>query len=300
MRELPFSLPPTVSNGAPPVWTGDGFDIGGERHSIACYWAEALGWTDELTAFHENETGEHHYIDKASRRHALNAIKRYVTAKEPVIMDIGCSSGFMIADLRRELPAARVLGSDVVLGPLQALAKKHPDLPLLQFDLTDCPVPANSLDATILLNVLEHIEKHELAAQHVFRILKPGGLAVIELPAGPELYDVYDKQLLHYRRYKLPELRAMLEGVGFEIAGASHLGFFLYPAFAFVKKRNQKYLSLPDEEQRKIVKGNIQTMSFSPLMNGIMAVEEALRYSLPFPAGIRCLALARKPGRGGV
>jgi ubiquinone/menaquinone biosynthesis C-methylase UbiE len=38
---------------------------------------------------------------------------------------------------------------------------------------------------------LEHIEDDREAIKQVYRILKPGGVAVIEVPAGPQLFDIF-------------------------------------------------------------------------------------------------------------
>ena len=39
-----------------------------------------------------------------------------------------------------------------------------------------------------------------------YKILKPKGILIIEVPAIQLLYDSYDKELKHYRRYNLKEL----------------------------------------------------------------------------------------------
>jgi SAM-dependent methyltransferase len=269
--------------------------VGTESTAILTYNVNDSGWTDELTEFHESQAGEQHYIDKASRRHALSCLTRFCSNPRPVIMDIGCSSGFMVRDIHQAMPEAYVIGADYVRVPLEKLAVQYPDIPFLQIDITNCPLPEASLDAAVLLNVLEHIEDHETAARSVFHLLKPGGIAVIELPAGPHLYDVYDKQLMHFRRYTLPQVCNLLKGAGFTIEAASHLGFFLYPPFAMVKMRNKRYLSQPDEEQRKIVARSIQMIKSNALMDLIMRIEDAGRYKVPYPVGIRCLAVGRKP-----
>jgi 2-polyprenyl-3-methyl-5-hydroxy-6-metoxy-1,4-benzoquinol methylase len=149
----------------------------------------------------------------------------------PVILEIGCSSGFMLMLARERLPNARWIGSDYVRGPLEKLAAEVPQLPLLHFDLRTCPLPDDSVDAVLLLNVLEHIDDDALAMHQVHRILRPGGVAVIEVPARPELYDVYDELLMHHRRYTGAGLRQLLLTAGFEISRFSHLGTLLYPLF---------------------------------------------------------------------
>jgi SAM-dependent methyltransferase len=212
------------------------------------------------------------------------------------VLEVGCSSGFFLEELRRELPRAFVVGADYVRGPLEELAQRRRDVPLLQFDLTRCPLPDNSVDVVVLLNVLEHIADDEAAVREVARILRPGGAAVIEVPAGPHLYDVYDKVLMHHRRYRLAGLRDLLQRNGLHVDHASSLGAFLYPAFRFVKLRNKRYLSEPEEVQRQVVAGAIRKTGRNRLCEVVMAVEAVLRSWLPLPVGIRCLATGVKRG----
>lgn len=46
------------------------------------------GWTDDLTTFHQETSGEDH-IDTASRRHTLVQLRRWLPADRPVIIDFG-------------------------------------------------------------------------------------------------------------------------------------------------------------------------------------------------------------------
>ena len=269
-------------------WTGHAFLVDGQEVPILGYDALTSGWTDELTDFHEETAGDNHYIDIASRRHAIAALRLG-------IIDIGCSSGSMLRALRKSLPSATLVGADYIRGPLLKLAESLAGIPFLQFNLVTCPLFSNSVDGVILLNVLEHIEDDFAAMQQVFRITKPGGVVVIEVPAGPQLYDVYDKQLMHFRRYTLSSLVEKLQRAGFQIEEQSYMGFFLYPAFAMIKRRNQRYMECSDEIQRQIVAKNISQARANPLMNAIMRLEEALRPYLRYPFGIRCLVTCKKP-----
>ena len=61
------------------------------------------------------------------------------------------------------------------LEPLYRLAKALPGVPLMRFDLLQCPLPAASIDVLIMLNVLEHIEDDGGALRKAFALLKPGG-----------------------------------------------------------------------------------------------------------------------------
>jgi SAM-dependent methyltransferase len=288
----PWPVPPGYSG--TPRWTDGGFRIGNNRVSVLSYEVGSSGWADELTAFHEDNAGSDHFIDRASRAHALGQIKQHAKQTQPVILEVGSSSGFLLEALRTELPAAFVIGSDYVRGPLEAMARRRPDIPLLQFDLVRCPLPDNSVDVVVLLNVLEHIENDTGAVQQVHRILKPGGAFVCEVPAGPHLYDVYDKVLLHYRRYTLNGLCTLLRGAGFSITHASHLGALFYPGFWYVKRKNKRFLEAPEEVQQQVVARAIQKTGRSRLCEAVMWVEDRLRRWFRFPFGIRCLATGVK------
>ncbi len=298
MTSRQFAWPPL--HDLTPAWTGQGFVLGADQVPVLDYEAGASGWNEDLTRLHEDAAGEGtHPIDVASRRRARSALRRHLGGAEaPVILEAGCSSGFLLQELADEWPGALVIGSDFIPGPLYRLATRRPDIPLLRFDLVHCPLPSASVDAVVLLNVLEHIEDHEAAMRQVARILRPGGVAIIEVPAGPQLYDAYDRYLQHYRRYRLRDLCALLEGAGLAVRARSHLGFFLYPAFAVVKRRNQRWLDAPEHEQRRVVEQSIGKSSDSLLLRWTTSLEESLGRWISYPAGIRCVAVAQRPASG--
>jgi SAM-dependent methyltransferase len=248
---------------------------------------------------HEAWAGHDHPIDRLSRSWSLAAVRRHVArpaaAGAPVLLEVGCSSGFFITQLRDAWPGATVMGSDFLLEPLERLAEREPRIPLLQFDLVRCPLPSGSIDAAVMLNVLEHIKDDQGAVAQVFRILKPGGVAVVEVPAGPHLYDAYDEFLQHERRYTAAALRTLLEACGLAVVEASHLGFSVYPAFAMVKRRNQRLGAASPEAKRQVVEANIRQTRASALLSAALVAEAALGRLVSYPAGIRVVAVARKP-----
>lgn len=250
------------------------------------------GWSDELTYFHEETAGDNHFIDRASRRHALEQLGR-VRGETLSFLDVGCSSGFMLRSLQDQIPQALVIGSDFVMGPLRRLRTKQSEIPLLQSDLTHCALAEASVDAVILLNVLEHIEDDATAIRQVYRILKPGGIAIIEVPANQNLYDVYDQLLMHHRRYSLAGLRQIARDAGFQIIKQSHLGFFLYPGFWLTKQRNKRLLQDQSNHQQ-VVTQNIRTTRDNRLFDTLMRIELVLGKWVSYPYGIRCLLTCTK------
>jgi len=295
VRNIDFPWPPTDGR-TTPQWTGNGFLVDGKTASVLTYAVGDSGWSDGLTQMHESCAGTDHPIDQMSRQWASSALRRYTPSRNPVVLEVGCSSGLLIEALSAEWSESLVMGSDFVLGPLERLATRLPGLPLLQFDVTRCPLPDASIDAIIMLNVLEHIENDAKAVEQAVRILRPGGIMIVEVPAGPHLYDAYDEYLQHHRRYTAGTLSTLLAGAGLDVLEQSHLGFIVYPAFAAAKRKNQKQGATSPEAKRRIVQANIVSTRSSSLLRLVLTTESWLGRFVSFPFGIRTVAVAKKRG----
>ena len=68
----------------------------------------------------------------------------------------------------------------------------------------------SSFDTVFALNVVEHIKDHELALRNAAKLLRTGGSLVILVPAYQWLYNGFDKELEHYRRYTRRQLNAVM------------------------------------------------------------------------------------------
>lgn len=277
------------------IWTGAQFLVSGERVRVLSFGTAASGWTEGLTALHEAAAGREHFIDVASRAHALAQVKRAVRASSPVVLEVGCSSGYFLEELRAGMPQARIIGADYTLGTLHRLGHRLPDIPLLHFDLTQCPLPDECIDVLVLLNVLEHIEDDAAALAQVRRILRQGGSAIIEVPAGSHLYDSYDRDLMHFRRYDMIDLDAKLRAAGLTPTERSHLGFMLFPAFWLTKKLSRlRGANATAPPQRGVVNSINLSKRAGILGHGLMRLEAALRSRFYLPLGVRCLVRAQR------
>ena len=280
----------------PPKWVGDGFLTNGKKQgSLICYNQTDSNWSEHLTELHEQEAGNgQHPIDIASRHLALSSFRKLAHNDEALLLEVGCSSGYLLQDLQKYFPNLNIIGSDYLAKPLKKLSIHCPKIPLIQFDLQNCPLPDGSVDGVVALNVLEHIEKDELALKHLYRILKPGGVMHIEVPAGQNLYDIYDEYLLHHRRYSLMGIEAKVKAAGFKILNSTHLGFSIYPAFWAVKKMNRRFLSNTEEQKQKVVTKQIRQTKNNFLMKLALEIEIKLGTFVRFPFGIRCILSCRK------
>jgi hypothetical protein len=114
------------------------------------------------------------------------------------------------------------------------------------------------------------------------------------VPAGPRLYDLYDEILMHHRRYRIEDLTALAKQTGFDIVRATHLGFFVFPAFALRKLWNQRYARSTPEAKRHLVISQIRKTSASGALEILFKLETALGRRFRFPWGIRCVLVLQK------
>lgn len=256
--------------------------------------AQGANWSESLEALHE-ESSRSHFIDVWTRRALLSRLGPLRSG--PVIVDAGCSSGYLLEDLRVADPSATLIGVDLVASGLRCAHRLVPDAKLLQADVGDLPLADASVDAVVSANLLEHVPNDQRALQELFRVLRPGGRAAIVVPAGPELYDYYDRFLGHERRYGRGELAGRARRAGFEVLEDFGLGGLLYPPMWLIKQRNRRrYGHLQGTALQDRVASDIAGTQSSQIGSLACDLERhLLRVGVRMPIGIRELTVLRKP-----
>ena len=278
-----------------PTWEDGRFIVDSEPFEILTYSQSESAWSPELTALHEKEASTSHPIDIASRTMAVASMKLLRTRRKPIILDVGCSSGFLVEDLLKEIPQAAIVGADYLPDVVLRAARRVRSAPFLQFDLRNCPLAGDCLDGVTALNVLEHIDDDFKALREIQRILKRGGLAHLEVPADPSSFDLYDEVLMHFRRYRLRDLTTKARDAGFAILKATHLGFSVYPLFKFVKRRNQiTGKKLTCDQKKEIVARQIGKTARTRGLSAAFALERVSGSVMAYPFGIRAVLRLQK------
>ena len=268
----------------------------GTRSHLTYVGGAGWAWSNDLEELHE-ESSRDHFIDVLTRDSLIGALPE----APAVVADLGCSTGYLLEDLRRERPKAQLIGVDVVAAGLVKAHETVPEAALLLADVCDLPLPDDSLDAAVSANMLEHVEDDVAALREVHRILQPGGTAAFVVPYGARLLDYYDDFLGHHRRYGRNELAGKARKVGLEVVRVDHLGQLLYPPFWLVKKRNRLLRGgLDAEALQEQVQHDIDATSNSRLGELACSWERSLvRHGLSTGVGIRELVVVRKPARAG-
>jgi SAM-dependent methyltransferase len=255
----------------------------------------SVNWSDDLEKLHE-ESSRTHFLDRWTRSAIIDRVGRLPVS--PTIADIGCSTGYLLADVTARWPSAATIGVDLIGSGLEKAHRLVPSTALLRADACDLPIADCSVDAVVSANLLEHVPDDRQALREFARILRPGRKAVIVVPAGPRTYDYYDRFLGHERRYGRRELADKCIDAGLEVTEDTHIASLLYPAFWLVKQRNRRAKgALRGDALERQVAGDIARTHDSRAGEVTWRAERALaRAGVRLPFGIRSLVVARRPG----
>ena len=84
------------------------------------------------------------------------------------------------------------------------------------------PDYTSKYDSVFALNVIEHIEDDNLAVKNCSLLLKANGILIILVPAYQALFNHFDTELGHYRRYTKKSLSSLIK----EDFNILHLQYF--------------------------------------------------------------------------
>ncbi|MGI8624805.1 MAG: class I SAM-dependent methyltransferase [Solirubrobacteraceae bacterium] len=257
----------------------------------------SVNWSDDLEQLHEESTRTH-FIDQWTRGAIVGGLGTLTV--EPVIVDVGCSTGHLLEDLSRLLPDAMLIGVDLVASGLAKAHRATPTARLLHADACALPLADATVDAIVSANLLEHVPDDAAALREMARVLRPGARAAIVVPAGPSTYDYYDRFLGHERRYARGELAAKARAAGMEVIEERAIAALLYPPFWLVKQRNRRrYGQLEGVALQARVASDIARTKDSRVGRALWRAEEGLRrLRVSLPCGIRWLVVARRPPQG--
>ncbi len=197
-------------------------------------------------------------------------------------LDASCGTGMTL----QALPQWVQMGADLHCLALRASATRGLSR-LFQADLCRLPVGDATLDVVTCLDTLEHIEEDTAALAEIFRVLKPGGHALITVPAHPWMFSSHDRALHHVRRYRRGELRRRVTDAGFRIRKFRYINTALFPLIAAVRLVSRDKGNASDTD--KLPAGPVNWVLYQTF-----ALERLLLPWVPSPWGVSLLCLARK------
>lgn len=149
-------------------------------------------------------------------------------------LDIGCGTGIVMNDLKKY---ANPIGMDVSEIAISfAKTRRHQNL--LCGDACNLPFRNEVLDLIIILGVLsnEDVESDDAAIMESYRVLKPGGVIIIDEAAYSSLQSKHNISVSGVRRYTRNQLVNRCTKYGFKILKASYWNTLMLPVFFLIAK----------------------------------------------------------------
>lgn len=244
----------------------------------------------ESTAYDKTDELENHYWWYLGRRFVFDRILDRFFGRKPesVIADIGCGTGGNIPTLQKH---GNVIGLDISEKALDYCRKKGYANVRLMPEVPGTGLENESVDLITMFDVLEHIKQDENALREYYRVLKPGGMYFLTVPAFKLLWSELDEHLHHVRRYKKGELEMKLKKAGFEIVKSSYLFFFTFPLVFF-------YRVIGNFQEKRFHPQFTYTEFPAPINWMLISFSKTEAFLLRFfnlPVGSSVICLARKP-----
>ncbi|MEO6569293.1 MAG: class I SAM-dependent methyltransferase [Opitutaceae bacterium] len=207
--------------------------------------------------------------------------------KEHTLLDCGAGTGLFAGEMAAR---CRVLVLDDHEESLSRLRERFSPEQVLRVSAEGIPLADASVDAITALDVLEHIENDQAAVRQMARVLRPGGVAVITVPAGMALWSDWDQSLHHYRRYHRKQLRALFGNDDWEILHVNYTNVLIYPAVWVIRK----WRAWSKSAGRNRTEDKIPPRWLNGLLRAIFV--NMGRWRTPLPFGVSLLLVARRRG----
>lgn len=217
-------------------------------------------------------------------------IEQYSPVAKPHILDIGCGTGLLLKELSATYDVHGIDISDKAVS----FCKARGIVAVSKGGATDIPFPDNSFDIVLALDVIEHIKDDTAAAKEMLRVLKPGGIAIVFVPAFMCLWSVTDELNMHFRRYRLRGLIDLCLHNGFSIVRVSYFNFFLFFPIYVVRKMT-KIFKIHSKAEIE-TGGNFVSL----VLYWIFYSEVFFLKYINFPFGVSAFIIAQKPVKADV
>ncbi|HEU4510984.1 MAG TPA: class I SAM-dependent methyltransferase [Pyrinomonadaceae bacterium] len=215
----------------------------------------------------------------------VEEICRRVTDRRPRILDVGCGTGANLLMLSQYGDAE---GVDISEDALAFCRDRGLDKVRLGAG-EQLPYEDATFDLVTALDVVEHMDNDLAGLKEMRRVLRPGGHVLLFVPTFMFLWGLQDDVSHHRRRYRLSELRRVLEEAGFEIERTTYANITFFLPILLIRQL-MRVTGIKAESEN-----NINVSAMNGVLGKLLGAESwILRYvNLPFGVSGLCVARAK-------
>lgn len=209
------------------------------------------------------------------------------------ILSVGCGPASGLTWL---VPFAGAGGTVVGLDLAAVHARDLPEqVGFVVGSLTEAPFADGAFDVVLALDVLEHLEDDARGLSEAARLVRPGGLLLITVPALPSLWGGQDVVSHHLRRYTKGTLSGLFRRAGLEGFRVKYFNTLLFPLAAAVRW-SRRALGQAGRAQSDF-EGQRPGL-VNDALERVFGFESRLINRAPMPVGVSLIATYSPPPRG--
>jgi SAM-dependent methyltransferase len=222
--------------------------------------------------------------------HVVRLLAQAGVKPDAAVLDAGCGTGGMILRLREQQRGWKWSGIDFM--PIACeLARQRcgAGTDIREASVTALPFADASFDAVVSADVICQVDDADVAVKEFFRVLKPGGVVVINVPAYMWMWSYHDDSCQTKHRYTRPEVEALMSAAGFENRWSTHTNALPFPLLWAKRKLLRSSNDTSDMKDYPAV--------VDAAFRALVAPEHLwLKMGGRWAWGSSVLAMARKPG----
>jgi len=154
-----------------------------------------------------------------------------VSGRRPRLLDLGCGTGLFLTDQGRDMIA---FGLDFSAEALE-FTRTRGVSGLVCADSQLMPFVSESFDIVTAFDLIEHVERDDALIAEAYRVLRPGGVLLMAVPAHPYLLGEHDDALHHKRRYSWNQFDRLFDPSIWSRRRMTWTFSLIYPVAALVR-----------------------------------------------------------------